>query len=112
MLSRRTRFFDDIDVLRQRWKSSNTENVAELLIDFFRYYSRDFPYISGVASIRAGLLQKEQKGWLNESDTIMARDCNRLCIEDPFETTYNVGRTVTKEGLFLVSTHQCSPCTG
>lgn len=36
------------------------------LIDFFRYYSRDFAYNTGVASIRAGLLKKESKGWQNE----------------------------------------------
>lgn len=83
--------------------------MAELLIDFFRYYARDFPFINGVASVRAGLLQKEQKGWLNESDTVVARDCNRLCIEDPFETTYNVARTVTKDGLFLVREFPCLP---
>jgi len=25
-----SRFFDDIDLLRQRWRSENTESVAEL----------------------------------------------------------------------------------
>lgn len=38
-------------------------------------------------------------GGLNEN----ARDRNRLCIEDPFETPYNVARTVTKDGLYTVS---------
>lgn len=38
-------------------------------------------------------------GGLNE----MARDRNRLCIEDPFEITYNVARTVTKDGLYTVN---------
>lgn len=33
----------------------------------------------------------------------MARDRNRLCIEDPFEVSYNVARTVTKDGLYTVS---------
>ena len=51
-------------------------------------------------------------GGLNE----MARDRNRLCIEvsyvgrcdvvadgqDPFEITYNVARTVTKDGLYTI----------
>jgi len=36
------------------------------LIDFFRYYSRDFLYNTGVASIRAGLIKKDSKGWQNE----------------------------------------------
>ena len=33
------------------------------LIDFFKYFSREFSYGLGVASIRAGLLKKETKGW-------------------------------------------------
>ncbi|TFK24857.1 hypothetical protein FA15DRAFT_591711 [Coprinopsis marcescibilis] len=99
-------FFDDIDLLRQRWRSENTESVAELLIDFFRYYARDFQYNTGVASIRAGLLKKESKGWQvdqyssNRYDS--ARERNRLCIEDPFEMDYNVARCVTKDGLYTI----------
>ncbi|XP_006455572.1 hypothetical protein AGABI2DRAFT_210004, partial [Agaricus bisporus var. bisporus H97] len=78
-------FFDDTDILCQRWQSENTESVAELhvftfsphpptdlsprLIDFFRYFSRDFSYNTGVASIRAGLLKKDAKGWQNDVGT-------------------------------------------
>jgi len=36
------------------------------LIDFFKYFSREFSYGLGVASIRAGLLKKESKGWSTE----------------------------------------------
>ncbi|PPQ73812.1 hypothetical protein CVT26_012153 [Gymnopilus dilepis] len=98
-------FFDDIDLLRQRWHSENMDTVAELLIDFFRYYSRDFPYNTGVASIRAGLLKKDVKGWQSESSNgryADSRERNRLCIEDPFETDYNVARCVTKDGLYTI----------
>ncbi|KAI8972547.1 hypothetical protein BD414DRAFT_469165 [Trametes punicea] len=94
-------FFDDIELLRQRWKSANTETVAELLIDFFKFYSRDFAYNTGVASIRAGLLKKESKGWLSEGHGT-GRERNRLCIEDPFETDFNVARCVTKDGLYTI----------
>ncbi|KAF4611541.1 hypothetical protein D9613_003833 [Agrocybe pediades] len=100
-----TWFFDDIELLRQRWHSENNDTVAELLIDFFRYYSRDFLYNTGVASIRAGLLKKESKGWQNELSGPRyndARERNRLCIEDPFETDYNVARCVTKDGLYTI----------
>ncbi|KAJ3820022.1 hypothetical protein EV361DRAFT_277505 [Lentinula raphanica] len=101
-----TWFFDDIDLLRQRWHSENTESVAELLIDFFRYFSRDFAYNGGVASIRAGLLKKESKGWQSSETSTSryndARERNRLCIEDPFETDYNVARCVTKDGLYTI----------
>ncbi|KZT05204.1 PAP/OAS1 substrate-binding domain-containing protein, partial [Laetiporus sulphureus 93-53] len=95
-------FFDDIELLRQRWKSSSTESVAELLIDFFKFYSRDFTYSTGVASIRAGLLSKDSKGWANEFDKGDPRERNRLCIEDPFEIDYNVARCVTRDGLYTI----------
>ncbi|KAF8335781.1 uncharacterized protein EI90DRAFT_2992843, partial [Cantharellus anzutake] len=96
-------FFDDIELLKQNWRSSNTETVAELLVDFFRYYSREFQYNTAVASIRAGELSKESKGWAGEGDARdPSRERNRLCIEDPFEKNYNVARTVTKDGLFLI----------
>ncbi|KAL4077716.1 hypothetical protein J3A83DRAFT_4215925 [Scleroderma citrinum] len=100
-----TWFFDDIDLLCQRWRSSNTETVAELLIEFFRYYSRDFSYNTGVASIRAGLLKKDSKGWQNDLSNSKyndSRERNRFCIEDPFEVDYNVARCVTKEGLYQI----------
>ncbi|EJD41094.1 PAP/OAS1 substrate-binding domain-containing protein, partial [Auricularia subglabra TFB-10046 SS5] len=122
-------FFDDIDTLRHRWQSQNTQSVAELcvfsiprplscmaghragrcrsLVDLFRYYSRDFPYNTGVASIRMGPLTKSEKGWTADVSRpsrsySSRRDGNRLCIEDPFETDFNVGRCVTKEGLYLI----------
>ncbi|KAG1777894.1 hypothetical protein EV702DRAFT_1098259 [Suillus placidus] len=100
-----TWFFDDIELLRQRWQSSNTDSVADLLIDFFRYYSRDFTYNTGVASIRGGLLKKDSKGWQNElaaSRYNDSRERNRFCIEDPFEIDFNVARCVTKEGLYQI----------
>ncbi|KAF8658426.1 hypothetical protein AX16_001977 [Volvariella volvacea WC 439] len=100
-----TWFFDDIELLRQRWRSDNHETVAELLIDFFRYYSKDFPYNTGVASIRTGPLRKEIKGWQNDLSAGRfndARERNRFCIEDPFEIDYNVARCVTKEGLYTI----------
>ncbi|KAI0696154.1 hypothetical protein BC835DRAFT_885530 [Cytidiella melzeri] len=95
-------FFDDINLLRERWQSSNTESVAELLTDFFRFYAREFLYSISVASIRAGLLTKESKGWHNDPERGTARERNRLCIEDPFETDFNVARCVTRDGLFTI----------
>ncbi|KAF7794570.1 hypothetical protein EIP86_005705 [Pleurotus ostreatoroseus] len=97
-----TWFFDDINLLRERWQSKNTETVAELLIDFFKFYSRDFAYNTGVVSIRSGFLLKEGKGWLSETDIGTARERNRLCIEDPFETDFNVARCVTRDGLYTI----------
>ncbi|KAJ7430186.1 hypothetical protein FB451DRAFT_1325416 [Mycena latifolia] len=99
-----TWFFDDIELLRTRWHSENNESVAELLIDFFRYYARDFSYNTGVASIRAGLLKKSTKGWQNDlsASKYDSRERNRLCIEDPFELDFNVGSCVTKDGSYTI----------
>ncbi|KAJ7075645.1 hypothetical protein B0H15DRAFT_866182 [Mycena belliarum] len=100
-----TWFFDDIELLRTRWHSENNESVAELLIDFYRYYARDFSYNTGVASIRAGLLKKSAKGWQNDLSASRyhdSRERNRLCIEDPFELDFNVGRCVTKDGIYTI----------
>jgi hypothetical protein len=42
-LTNRTRFFDDIELLRQRWHSENIETVADLsvgtLFPMFYYHS-------------------------------------------------------------------------
>ncbi|KAH9177283.1 hypothetical protein EDB89DRAFT_1528371 [Lactarius sanguifluus] len=100
-----TWFFDDVELLRQRWQSANTDSVGQLLIDFFKYFSRDFLYNTGVASIRAGLLKKDSKGWQNDLDPAHykdARERNRFCIEDPFETDFNVARCVTRDGLYTI----------
>nr|GAT48171.1 predicted protein [Mycena chlorophos] len=99
-----TWFFDDIELLRTRWHSENNESVAELLVDFFRYFARDFSYNTGVASIRAGLLKKSSKGWQNDLTSRFhdSRERNRLCIEDPFELDFNVGRCVSKDGIYTI----------
>ncbi|KAH9990847.1 hypothetical protein BJV77DRAFT_1119994 [Russula vinacea] len=102
-----TWFFDDIELLRLRWRSANTDSIGQLLMDFFKYFSRDFSYNTGVASIRAGLLKKDSKGWQNDLDPARYKDArererNRFCIEDPFETDFNVARCVTRDGLYAI----------
>ena len=87
-------FYDDMDALRQHWHSDNTESLGELLLDFFRYFSRDFNYTKDAISMRTegGLVTKESRGWTHDL----------LCIEDPFQLGYNVARTVTKDGLYTI----------
>ena len=87
-------FCDDIAALRREWTSQNTESVGELLIDFFRYFSREYNYLRDAMSMRTacGLLTKEACGWQME----------HLCVEDPFQVGYNVARTVTKDGLYTI----------
>ncbi|WFD29509.1 RNA uridylyltransferase [Malassezia sp. CBS 17886] len=87
-------FYDDIASLHMRWHSENTESVGELLLDFFRFFARDFNYARDVISTNTegGLVAKERRGWAGE----------QLCIEDPFQMGYNVARTVTKDGLYTI----------
>jgi len=46
------------------------------LIDFFKYFSREFSYGLGVASIRVGLLKKESKGWSTEVSSTVTPPCS------------------------------------
>lgn len=87
-------FYDDIETLRKEWSSDCRESIGELLLDFFRYFSRDFHYAKDAISLHteAGLVSKESRGWSGE----------HLCIEDPFQHGYNVSRTVTKDGLYTI----------
>lgn len=87
-------FYDDMDALRRIWRSENTDSVGELLLDFFRYFSRDFNYTKDAISMRTegGLVTKESRRWTHDL----------LCIEDPFQAGYNVARTVTKDGLYTI----------
>ncbi|WFD41967.1 RNA uridylyltransferase [Malassezia psittaci] len=87
-------FYDDIEILRKEWQSPNSESIGELLLDFFRYFSRDYNYAKDAVSLHteAGLVSKESRGWSGE----------HLCIEDPFQHGYNVSRTVTRDGLYTI----------
>lgn len=61
-----------------------------------------------MVSIRlpGGLQTKDSKGWtqviehLNESGSAKVKDRSLLTIEDPFEISHNVARTVTRAGLY------------
>ncbi|GAA6058152.1 hypothetical protein JCM3770_001951 [Rhodotorula araucariae] len=100
-------FFDDIDALPSLFQTQNTDSAGELLIDFFRYWSKDFNYVHQVVSIRSekGTLPKVQKGWHTDFEfdpEVIVRDQHKLCIEDPFQLDYNVARTVTRDGLYTI----------
>ncbi|KAH9821213.1 hypothetical protein DFH28DRAFT_1079273 [Melampsora americana] len=97
-------FFDDLDALPRYWTGTNRENVGELLIDFFRFFASTFRYTHDVISIRSigGLLSKEHKGWMQDIIEEGGAVNGWLCIEDPFQTDYNVARTVTRDGLFTI----------
>ncbi|KAG5518563.1 hypothetical protein PMAC_002959 [Pneumocystis sp. 'macacae'] len=82
---------------------SNVDSLGKLVHGFFYYYAYQFNWRDHVVSIRSqtGLLTKKDKGWtqaverVSVSDNIF-RDRYILAIEDPFEITHNVGRTVNR----------------
>ncbi|KAF7713031.1 Uncharacterized protein PECH_003822 [Penicillium ucsense] len=79
-------FDDDLDTLRQ-FGQKNKETVGELFFGFFRYYGHEINYEENVISVREGkLVSKEAKGWHLSVN-------NRLCVEEPFNTSRNLGNT-------------------
>ncbi|TPX46774.1 hypothetical protein SeLEV6574_g03053 [Synchytrium endobioticum] len=101
-------FFQDLKHLSEYWTCSNRESVGELLVAFFKYYSTEFPYVHGTASVRTGkIIAKEDKGWTKDRQHM--QDASRppgmkerfwLCVEDPFDPLTNVGRPCDKDSLF------------
>jgi DNA polymerase sigma len=93
-----------------KFVTKNTDPVGELLVGFFKYYAYDFNLDRDIVTVRftadtiralhkegdltSPYTTKEEKGWTNYTELR-----NALCIEDPFETDFNVARTCTYEGL-------------
>ncbi|KAG4304819.1 hypothetical protein PORY_001872 [Pneumocystis oryctolagi] len=100
-------FFKDID--RFRPFSCNTDSLGALVYGFFYYYAYLFNWKEHVVSIRspAGLLTKREKEWTQAVERVAGsdkvfKDRYILAIEDPFEITHNVGRTVSRQGAYLI----------
>ncbi|KAJ5182583.1 PAP/25A-associated [Penicillium capsulatum] len=79
-------FDDNIESLSQ-FGRKNKQTVGELFFEFFRYYGHELDYEKNVISVREGTLtSKVDKGW----HLLMN---NRLCVEEPFNTSRNLGNT-------------------
>ena len=79
-------FDDDLNALSGYGKK-NKQSLGELFFQFFRYYAHDLNYEKYVISVREGkLVSKEGKGWHLLQN-------NRLCVEEPFNTSRNLGNT-------------------
>ncbi|SZF04162.1 unnamed protein product [Blumeria hordei] len=79
-------FADDVETLRN-FGEQNKESLGELLFAFFRFYAHEFDYDSSVISVRSGKqILKIEKGWNITNN-------NRLCVEEPFNTSRNLGNT-------------------
>lgn len=93
--------------------STNKESLGGLLAGFFQYYSSmgqgpQFRWTQQVLSIRTehGILSKDAKGWVKavteEGEGKKIQHRYLFCIEDPFELTHNVARTVTHNGIVAI----------
>jgi len=79
-------FDDDLEKLAH-FGRKNKQSVGELLFAFFRYYGHELNYEKNVISVReGGLVSKDAKGWTFSVN-------NRLCVEEPFNTSRNLGNT-------------------
>ncbi|KAJ6782200.1 hypothetical protein PWT90_03705 [Aphanocladium album] len=67
--------------------NKNKSSEAELLFQFFRFYAHEFDYDKHVLSVRLGrIMTKSDKKWNYALN-------NQLCVEEPFNTTRNLGNT-------------------
>lgn len=91
----------------------NKESLGALLAGFFQYYSSQggypsFHWMGQVLSLRTqgGLLSKEEKGWVKavteQGAGKQVQHRYLFCIEDPFEQSHNVARTVTHNGIVAI----------
>ncbi|KAI6808770.1 PAP/OAS1 substrate-binding domain-containing protein [Hortaea werneckii] len=102
-----------IQAVQNGQMSPNRESLGSLLAGFFHYYSSvgqgpKFHWTQQVISLRSsgGILTKQEKGWVKavteESEGKRVQHRYLFCIEDPFELSHNVARTVTHFGIVAI----------
>jgi len=86
-------FFDDTLAL-EGFGAENKQTLADLVWDFFEYWAWRHDYADGVISIRTGsVISKESKDWTRR----IGSERHLLCVEDPFELSHDLGRTVDRQ---------------
>ncbi|ERF69270.1 hypothetical protein EPUS_03974 [Endocarpon pusillum Z07020] len=79
--------FDKDVTLYRGYGSRNKDSLGVLLFQFFRYYGHEVDFETSVMSVRTGtVITKVEKNWHFLQD-------NRLCVEEPFNTSRNLGNT-------------------
>ncbi|KAM3401695.1 hypothetical protein ACQJBY_006016 [Aegilops geniculata] len=85
-------YFDQVDKL-SNYGAHNNETLSSLLWAFFHYWAYQHDYTQNVISIRTGkIISKHMKDWTRR----VGNDRHLICIEDPFETSHDLGRIVDK----------------
>jgi hypothetical protein len=86
-------FFDDVAALKG-FGDENKQSLAELVWQFFEYWAWKHDYMHGVVSVRCGrVVSKDDKDWTRR----VGNERHLLCVEDPFELSHDLGRTVDKQ---------------
>jgi DNA polymerase sigma len=96
-----TYYYEDVsDPRLVGFGRDNHESIGKLLFEFFMFYGFYFNFKDKVISPRiGGILTKEEKEWTKPVDK--AKKSNYwFCVEDPFELSHNLGRTVDKGSMF------------
>jgi len=92
-------YYNDISSIRN-FGNTNTENLGELLIGFFRFYEH-FQYSEHVISIRTNkYLNKKDKVWAVRTGN--KRTHSFFTLEDPFEVTHNLARNTDSFHLQII----------
>jgi len=76
---------------------SNTESIVHLLTGFFNHYLRYQYDVQGV-SVLLGKTCRRKSAVKSKKPNIFQSN-NPVCVQDPFETDYNVCRNITETGL-------------
>ncbi|WJX87128.1 RNA uridylyltransferase [Trifolium repens] len=88
-------FFDKVEKLGH-FGRHNKETIAHLVWGFFYYWAYCHDYANSVISVRTGsTISKRDKDWTRR----VGNDRHLICIEDPFETSHDLGRVVDKHSI-------------
>ncbi|KAG1360565.1 UTP:RNA uridylyltransferase 1 [Cocos nucifera] len=91
-------YFDQVVKLKN-FGAQNKESITELLWAFFHYWAYHHDYTSDVISVRTGsIISKKLKDWTRR----VGNDRHLICIEDPFETSHDLGRIVDKHSIKIL----------
>ncbi|GAB7363618.1 hypothetical protein MBLNU230_g4189t1 [Neophaeotheca triangularis] len=98
---------------KQGLLTTNQESLGSLLAGFFRYFASQngypsFNWMREVIALKkpGGIWTKQEKGWTGarteQTGGKEVRHRYLFCIEDPFELSHNVARTVTHHGIVAI----------
>ena len=90
-------------------KSDNSDNIGDLIIDFFDQFSNNWPWDENVISIRSGkMISRKEKNWEEDKPKLIDAlvDGNKLRlgkhslpVEDPFDHLHDLSRVLRTEGV-------------